>query len=222
MRTGALVVATVCWANVPQAWADAPAVPPVAMSKPPVATDAPVAAAGTLLSDDTFDYRAGALTLDAGLLVGFPAALPTGLSKGITAGVTFCRCGVAFGARASWGTATESTREWTVTHADYHLAVDGMLQHDAGRGTVGIRLALGGTLVHETRTNVQGMRAGLTGDALETTAFALLPVANLDAVIGLHVAGAWLVMVSGGPAVDVHDSALHGGWSAELGVAWQP
>ena len=172
--------------------------------------------------DDTWQYRdTGDLALDAGLFVGFPAALPTGLSKGIAAGVTFGRC-IGWGARAAWSTATESTLAWTVTHSDLRAGATGVLMHAAGRGTIGLRLGLGGVLVHETRTRNQGMRAGLTGSDLETTAFSLLPIANVDAVIGLHIAGPWLVMVSGGPSVDVLDSKLHGGWSAELGVAWQP
>lgn len=172
--------------------------------------------------DDTWQYRdTGDLTVDGGLLVGFPAALPTGLTKGIAAGVTFGRC-LGWGARVAWSTATESTLAWTVTHSDLRAGGTGMVAYAAGRGTIGLRLGLGGVLVHETRTRNQGMRAGLTGSDLETTAFALLPVANVDAVVGLHIAGPWLMMVSGGPSVDVVDSKLHGGWSAELGVAWQP
>jgi hypothetical protein len=66
------------------------------------------------------------------------------------------------------------------------------------------------------------MRAGLTGSDLETSAFSMLPAADLDAVIALHVAGPWLLMMSGGPSVDVFESKLHAGWSAQLGVAWQP
>ncbi len=172
--------------------------------------------------DDVWHFNSGGdLTLDGGLLVGFPAALPTGLSRGVTAGITMGRS-LAWGARVAWATATESTIAWTVTHSDLRASATGVLQHDAGRGTIGLRLGLGGTLVHETRTRNQGMRAGLTGSDLETTSFALLPIANLDAVIGLHIAGPWLVMMSGGPSVDVLNSKLHGGWSAELGVGWQP
>ena len=41
---------------------------------------------GALLSDDTWRYRSdGALAIDAGLIVGFPAVLPTGLSTGVGA-----------------------------------------------------------------------------------------------------------------------------------------
>ena len=106
--------------------------------------------------------------------------------------------------------------------ATVRVQVTGGVQTSPGRGTLGLRLGLGGTLVHETRDRNQGMRAGLTGSELETSAFALLPAADLDAVVALHIAGPWLLMTSGGPSLDVHDGKLHAGWSAELGVAWQP
>ncbi len=177
---------------------------------------------GTLLSDDTWSYRSsGHVAVDGGLVVGFPAALPTGLSTGAGAGVTVGDT-LTWGGRASWVTATESSLPWTVTQSDLRLRVTGGVQTSPGRGTLGLRLGLGGTLVHETRVRNQGMRAGLTGSELETSAFALLPAADLDAVVALHIAGPWLLMTSGGPSLDVHDGKLHAGWSAELGVAWQP
>jgi len=177
---------------------------------------------GALLSDDTWRYKsAGDLAIDAGLVVGFPAALPTGLSTGVGAGVAKGRT-LAWGARAAWVTATESSLAWTVTHSDLQLRVTGAVQKSAGRGTLGLRLGLGGTLVHESRVRNQGMRAGLTGSELETSAFAMLPAADLDAVLAVHIAGPWLLVTSGGPSVDVLDKKLHAGWSAQLGVAWQP
>lgn len=177
---------------------------------------------GTLLGDDTWGYRSsGDVAVDAGLTVGFPAALPTGLSTGAVAGVTAGRRWT-WGARAAWTTATESSLAWTVTHRDLRLRIHGGVQATPGRGTIGLRLGLGGTLVHETRERNQGMRAGLTGSALETSALAMLPAADLDGVVMLHVAGPWLLVIAGGPSVDRHDGALHAGWNAELGVAWQP
>jgi hypothetical protein len=109
-----------------------------------------------------------------------------------------------------------------VTHSDLRLRATGGLQKAAGRGTIGLRLGLGGTLVHETRVRNQGMRAGLSGSELEASALRLVPAADLDAVVALHVAGPWLLVTSGGPSVDVLDGKLHAGWSAQLGVAWQP
>ncbi|MEO8706208.1 MAG: hypothetical protein ABI867_39625 [Kofleriaceae bacterium] len=172
---------------------------------------------------DTFDYRTdGDLLLDGGLVVGFPTALPTGLSRGIGAGVTVGHCPLRWGARVAWVSATESTRAWTVTNADLRMRVTGSLQHDAGRGAFGLRLGLGGTLVHESRSRNQGERAGLTGDELSTSVFAMVPAADLDAVVTLHVVGPWALMMSGGPSVATINGDLHGSWSAELGIAWRP
>jgi hypothetical protein len=109
-----------------------------------------------------------------------------------------------------------------VTHSDLRLRVTGALQKAAGRGTLGLRLGLGGTLVHESRVRNPGMRAGLSGSELESSAFAMLPAADLDAVVALHVVGPWLLVTSGGPSIDILDRKLHAGWSAQLGVAWQP
>jgi hypothetical protein len=177
---------------------------------------------GALLDDDTWRYRStGDLAIDGGLVVGFPAALPTGLARGVGVGVSAGRQ-LAWGARAAWLTATESSLPWTVTHSDLRMRVTGAAQASAGRGTIGLRLGLGGTLVHESRVRNQGMRAGLSGSALETSTFAMLPAADLDVVVALHVAGPWLLVTSGGPSIDLVDRKLHGGWSAQLGVAWQP
>jgi hypothetical protein len=177
---------------------------------------------GALLTEDTWRYRAdGDVALDGGLVIGFPAALPTGLAKGVGVGVTSGRTWT-WGARAAWVTATESSLPWTVTQSDLRMRITGGVQHAAGRGVLGLRLGLGGTMVHESRVRNQGMRAGLTGSALETSTFSLLPAADLDVVIHVHVAGSWLMVLSGGPSVDVLHSSLHGGWSTELGVAWQP
>jgi len=175
----------------------------------------------SLFSDETWRYSStGAIAIDGGLDVGFPAALPTGLARGVGAGVTWGRR-LAVGARVSYATASESSSAWLVTHRDLGLRITGSLQHVAGRGLVGLRLGVGGTLVHESRLRHQGMRAGLEGDALQTSAYAMLPAANLDAVIGVHVRGPWRLQLSGGPSIVLNDGA-HAGWSAGVGVAWQP
>jgi hypothetical protein len=172
--------------------------------------------------DEAWRYRStGELAVDGSLVVGFPAALPTGLATGVGAGVTRGKT-FAFGARAAWVTATESSLPWTVTHSDLRMRVTGAIQATPGRGILGLRLGLGGTLVHESRVRNQGMRAGLSGTDLENSTFAMLPAADLDAVVALHIAGPWLLVTSGGPSFDILDGKLHAGWSAELGVAWQP
>lgn len=183
----------------------------------------PAAADGPTLASDSFDYRRGGpLLVDGGLAVGFPTALPTGLSKGVGAGVTFGECPFRWGARAAWVTATEYTQAFEVTHSDLRLRVTGSVQHDVGRGSFGLRLGAGGTLVHETRLRSQGEAGGVTGDMLETSAFAMVPAADLEAVVTLHVIGPWLLVMSGGPSAAIVEGDLHGSWTAELGVAWQP
>ena len=182
------------------------------------------ALADGLITDDSFTVAPTApLKVDAGLVAGFPAALPTGMTLGIGAGVDYSHCGLwMVGARASWTTATESSEAWTVTDSDLRLRATGAVQHLAGRGALALRLGLGGTVVHEARVRNQGQRAGLTGSDLASSAYAMLPAADLEAVVALHVAGPWIMVVSGGPSVVVHDGAAHGGWTSQLGVAWQP
>jgi hypothetical protein len=161
------------------------------------------------------------VTVEGGLVVGLPAALPTGLSTGAGAAIVVGGT-LALGAGASWSTVTEYARTETVAQDDLRLRVLGAWQHASGRGTIALRLGLGATAVHETRTRDQGSRAGLTGDALETTAWALLPAADLELALVVRVVGAWGVAVRGGPSVDVLDGALRAGWTGGLDVAWQP
>lgn len=175
------------------------------------------------LTSDSFPYRQGhGVDIDGGLVVGFPTALPTGLSKGIGGGYTATASPFRWGVRAAWLTATESTLDWKVTHSDLRLRATGSIQHDAGRGSIGLRLGVGGTLVHESRERNQGMRAGLMGSDLETSTFAMVPAADLEAVIALHVGGSWLLVVNGGPSAALVEGDLHGSWIAGLGVGWQP
>jgi len=175
------------------------------------------------LASDSWTYLpGGTTTIDGGLIVGFPTALPTGLSRGVGAGIAVGGCPFRWGARAAWVTATESTMAWTVTHSDLRLRMSGSIEQVAGRGRFGLRLGAGGTLVHESRLRNQGARAGLTGSELETSAFAMVPAGDLEAVVSLHILGPWLMTVSGGPSVAVVDGRLTASWIAELGVAWQP
>ena len=179
------------------------------------------AAEPRLLGDDTFaTHSEGDLALDGGLLVGMPAALPSGISSGFGLGVTRgCGCHFAYGVRAGWSTVTESSLTWTVSQSDYRLRAIGAVRHSAGRGTLELRLGIGTTIVHEVRVETQSMRLP---DPKSSRAIAALPAADLDAVIALHVTGPWLAMVSAGPTFDVLDGHLHAGFTAQLGVAWQP
>jgi hypothetical protein len=173
--------------------------------------------------DDTWAYDAsGALEIGAGLIAGSPAALSTGLGLGVGVGITKTAAGMTWGARAGWAVASESTLEWAVRHDDFPLRVTGGLTQVAGRGAFGLRLGIGATLVHEARVRNRGMREGRSGSELENSRLMLLPAVDLDAVIGLHVAGRWLMTLTGGPSCELLEGKLHAGWNAQLGVAWQP
>lgn len=173
------------------------------------------------VDDDTFAVDSkGGLAVDAGLLVASPAALPSGMSTGLVAGITrSCGCHFAYGLRASWSTISESSLVWTVDQTDFRLRATGSIRHEAGRGSIALRLGLGPTFVHEVRTRNQSMEAGTD---LTTRAWGTVPAGDLDAMFSLHVAGPWLAVASGGPSLDHFGGAFVLGWSASLGVAWQP
>ncbi len=108
--------------------------------------------------------------LDAHLVLALPAALATGLSTGV--GANYSRLATesgtfAYGASASWSTATEYTLIEAVRNDDIRLRLCGLVQRPIGRGVFALRLSAGGTLVYEDRTRAQGNRAGLSGSALE-------------------------------------------------------
>ena len=173
------------------------------------------------VTGDAFPYNpASDVVIDGGFAVGFPTALATGLSRGVAVGASYGRT-AAVGVRAAWLTATESSLAWTVTQSDLRLRATGALQHTAGRGTLGLRLGVGGTLVHESRLRNQGERAGLMGSDLHTAALALVPAADLEATVGVHVAGGWSVALSGGPSLALIDGDAHASWIAQVGIGWQ-
>jgi hypothetical protein len=173
------------------------------------------------LADESAGGPGSGLDAHAGLFVGKPAALPTGLSTGGGAGFAW-GARLAWGAETAWSTATEHSTTHTVRHSDLRLHATGALRRAIGRGSFALRLGAGGTLVHETRRRDQGERAGLTGDDLETSAWRMLPSADLTLVTSLALVGAWGVEVSGGPAAYLREGEVHAGWSAMLGVAWRP
>ncbi|HET6148080.1 MAG TPA: hypothetical protein VFH68_11170 [Polyangia bacterium] len=162
----------------------------------------------------------GAVTLDAGLALALPVALGTGLSTGAGAGVSVGSGHLAWGVRASWSTATEYSLDWTVSHDDIKLRVIGALQQRVGRARVALRLGLGPTIVHESRVRNLAARAHLTG--LDTSTFQAAPAGDLEAALALHVAGPWLLLISGGPSLAVLDGGARWGWTSLLGAGWQP
>jgi hypothetical protein len=174
------------------------------------------------VDDDTFAVDSkGGLAIDAGLLVASPAALPSGMTTGVVAGVTrSCGCHLAYGVSASWSTITESSLVWTVDQTDLRLRVTGSVRQEVGRGSIALQVGLGPTFVHEIRTRIGSMEEGRTD--LTTRAWGAVPAGDLDAVFAVHVAGPWLAVASGGPSLDHFGGAFVLGWSASLGVAWQP
>lgn len=177
---------------------------------------------GPLLAGDVLKTPPGGpLSVDGGLLLAMPTALGPGLSMGFGLGVTRGRT-LAWEARASWSTASESSIPWTVTQSDLRLRVGGALQHTLGRARAGLRVGIGPTIIHEARTRNQGAGAGLTGSALETSAFATVPAADIEAFLALHIFGPWLFTVSGGPSAAIESSSWRVGWLSLIGVGWQP
>ncbi|HEY4183331.1 MAG TPA: hypothetical protein VGM90_41190 [Kofleriaceae bacterium] len=161
------------------------------------------------------------LQLEAGFAAGFPAALPTGLSRGVGVGASLGWCPFRIGVRAAWMTATESSESWEVTNSDLHLRATAGVEQVAGRGSFGLRLAAGGTLVHESRMRQQGARAGLMGDELETSTWAMLPAADLEATVDLAVYDAWHFVISGGPSIALLDQQPHWSWISQIGIGWR-
>jgi hypothetical protein len=165
-------------------------------------------------------------TLDAGLVLAYPAALQTGMSAGV--GATFMRVAtgggwLAWGARASWSTSTEYSKAptYAVTNQEVRLRLCGQLQRAVGRGLFGLRVGLGGTLVYEDQTLVQGARAGVTGSQRETSNWSMLPAADLEGIVVLRVWSSWGMSVSGGPTLHGLHTGVRAGWTSGLGVTWQ-
>jgi len=181
----------------------------------------PTTQAQTSVAENTIPKN----TLDTQLVLALPAALQTGMSAGV--GVSFSRRATAdgllsWGARASWSTATEYTLVDTVRNDDIRLRLCGLIQHNAGRGSFGLRLGAGATAVYENVKASQGSRAGLTGSALENSKWYLLPALDLEGVVFLRVWHAWGMSLSGGPTLHLLDGSARYGWSSALGVLWQP
>ena len=186
-----------------------------------IAGPATVLGAPPPADDALFRVReGGSITLDAGLVLALPVALGPSLSTGAGAGVTIGAGHLAWGVRASWSTATEYSLDWTVSHDDIKLRVIGAFLQREGRGRFALRLGLGPTIVHETRLRNQAARAMLAG--LDTSAFDAAPAGDLEGVLALHVAGPWLLVISGGPSLSVVDGSARWGWTSLLGAGWQP
>jgi len=174
------------------------------------------AAQVTAPASDTALHR---LSIDGGLMLAAPAAMPTGLSSGVEAGVLRGQR-LAWGARLSWSSATEYTMTSTVVQDDFRVRLVGALQHFVGRGTLALRLEPGATMVHEVRTRDQAARAGLTGPEFNTSAWHLAPAIDFEAAVSLRLIRQLGIAMSGGPSLHWLDDGLSTGWVGTLGVTW--
>jgi hypothetical protein len=160
-------------------------------------------------------------TLDGQLVLAPPAGLSQGMTAGVGAGYTRLATPggrLAFGARASWATATEFPQGNTDRFDDVRMRVFALIRHAAGRGSLGLRLGLGATLEAETLTRAQSSRLG--SPATNTNWF-LFPAADLEAVVVLRVWESWGMTVNGGPSLHLIDGNASFSWSSGLGVVWQ-
>ena len=182
-----------------------------------------VADPGRLLDDHTFDTEPGGqFAGDLGIVAAKPTSLPTGLSTGLGAGFTRrCGCLFSYGARLAWSRVSEDSQSWIVTQDDFRLRVTGAIRHEAGRGSIALRLGAGPTIVHEVRDLQQGMRDPNSDTPQQQRALRAVPAGELELVVSLKIAGTWLVDASAGPTLAI-DDGVHGGWITQMGVAWQP
>ncbi len=201
---GLIVAASLClMVGASVAWAESP----VEAAAAPTPTDAPAAA--------------GNWRVDAGMLTGLPAALATGLTSGMGAGVLHAGT-LTWGARASYSQATEYTTTWAVTHHEVRLRADGALQRQIGRGFVGLRLGAGVTALYEVRLRAQAARLGDAGGALNTSAWNALPGAELEAFVALPIVGPIGLGLSAGPSLHIFQGGVTPGWLAQLTAVWWP
>lgn len=165
--------------------------------------------------------------VDAGLLAGLPAALGTGMTAGVGAGVLHAGT-LTWGARASYSQATEYTTTWATTHYEVRLRAVGALQKQLGRGFIGLRLGAGATFLYEVRDRAQAARLGSAGVGLNTSASTVLPGGELEAFLALPIVGPIGLGLSAGPSLHLVPNSDGGGWTAtpgwlaQLTAVWWP
>ena len=166
----------------------------------------------------------GRNTFEGQLMLALPAWLPVGLSEGV--GLGFSRLAtsgglLAWGARASWSTATEYPLGYLRRNDDVRMRVFGAIQHHAGRGSFGLRLSVGGTAVYDKQTVAQGARADLAASELEQSSWHFFPGGDLEGFVVLRIWQSWGMSIGGGPTLHLIDRSTRAGWTSSLGVTWQ-
>ena len=180
-----------------------------AFAATPAAVDPPDDATAIIANAD--------LLLEASVLTAQPAFLQTGQTVGAGAGIHSTGW-------LSWGVVTSlsQSEEGSLSHAVAHLewrtrlAATALLQR--GRGAWLLQAALGGTLINETRLRHQSLR--LTGKEDATSAWRLLPSAEVMAGVRLRAFEGWGVSVAVGPTWHLlsGDSKVTTGFAASVGV----
>ncbi|HEY6038394.1 MAG TPA: hypothetical protein VIV58_29125, partial [Kofleriaceae bacterium] len=97
---------------------------------------------GRLLDDHSFDTEPGGqFAGDLAFVAAKPTSLPVGLSTGLAVGFTRrCGCLFSYGARIGWSRVAEDSQSWIVTQDDFRFRLTGAIRHDAGRGSIALRL----------------------------------------------------------------------------------
>jgi hypothetical protein len=164
---------------------------------------------------------AGPIHADAGLTLAHPAALPAGLATGVALGAMTPGV-LGAGLRASYASTTEYALSWATTHSEVRLRACGQLSANAGRGTLALRLGAGTTIVRESRDRAQAGRLGSSGQALSTSAWGVLPAAELEAGVQVRVVSDFGVAIFVGPTAHLLDGAVRAGFGGHVGIAWLP
>jgi hypothetical protein len=153
-----------------------------------------------------------------------PVMMATGQATGVAASV---RGGSLLGndnwqpgLEFAWARASEYPIQWQVTHDELRLRGALAWMPPIGRGSIGVRLQAGATAVHEVRDRAQAGRLD-AADALQQTAWALAPGGELLTAVDLALGTRWGLQLAAGPSLHAWQG-VRIGWTATLGIGWQP
>ena len=182
------------------------------------AAAAPCPPSATLVGDAPLVAEIGALLGDRGVAVE-PPGCPT-IQVAVTGRSDQLTLALEHDGRRIERVVGDAATAATVIES--FVRVGASAHHCAGRGELGVRASVGPTVVFERRDRNQGARAGLEGDALATSAVAVVPAVDLEVVIGVAVMDAWGLRIAAGPSLARVSGAAEVSWLATLGVSWAP